>query len=810
MFETPEEEARTRIARAGRDELTILDLNGLGLMQLPPEIGGLMHLRILWLGDNQLHSLPAEIGKLSQLQLLLLANNKLHELPGVIGKLEQLNTLWLENNRLPALPPAIGQLSNLRELRLENNELGALPLEMQRLGKLARLYLHGNSPLGLPEEILGPSMETVSRGATPASPATILDYYFRVQTAATPLNEVKLLLVGRGGAGKSSLVRRLVYGSFDLQEPDTPGITITPWPLTCANQNIHVNVWDFAGQEITHSTHQFFLTERSIYLLALTGREDFQDRDAEYWLRLIRSYGGNSPVLVALNKFANEPFSITENALRERHPNIAGFYHTDCATGAGIPELREAIKATICGMESVRAPFPRQWRKIKEQLSGMTQPYLGYKVYRDICSQSGEPNPIGQQSLAEVLHRLGIVLHYADDERLNDTTVLNPHWVTKGIYKILRSQPAGEEKGVLRLTDVKQALPAETPDMQRYLIELMRRFQLCFPLGDTGEDWLVPLWLPKDQPPLDEQWRGDTSALRLRYEYAILPGGLLPRFIVRTYPLSQARPRWREGVILASGGAEALVRAFVGKVDAVEVTLRGRTEDIRQLAGIIRESLGRIHADLKEPQPRELAELSAHPGLFASVSALERGEHEEAPVTLIIGDDEVQVDRRAELDRLSLREDRTAPQPVVRVFLSYVHKDERLKDELGLRLDLLQNRKKIQVWHDRRILPGQKWDEEIQKNLQAAHVVLFLVSQEFLNSEYTRGVEVAYALERASRREAIIVPIILRACPWQGEPWAENHALPQNARPVKDWSDRDHAWLDVHNGLEQLIDTFPR
>ena len=65
---------------------------------------------------------------------------------------------------------------------------------------------------------------------------------------------------------------------------------------------MRVHVWDFGGQEIMHATHQFFLTERSLYLVVLSGREGNEDADAEYWLKLVESFGGESPVFVVLNK----------------------------------------------------------------------------------------------------------------------------------------------------------------------------------------------------------------------------------------------------------------------------------------------------------------------------------------------------------------------------------------------------------------------------------------------------------------------------------------------------------------------------
>jgi hypothetical protein len=104
------------------------------------------------------------------------------------------------------------------------------------------------------------------------------------------LNEGKLILVGRGEVGKTSLVRRLSENEFRGDESKTQGINITNWPLRCGSKTLRLNVWDFGGQEIMHATHQFFLTERSVYLLVLNGREGAEDFDAELSKVLVESH----------------------------------------------------------------------------------------------------------------------------------------------------------------------------------------------------------------------------------------------------------------------------------------------------------------------------------------------------------------------------------------------------------------------------------------------------------------------------------------------------------------------------------------
>jgi hypothetical protein len=138
-------------------------------------------------------------------------------------------------------------------------------------------------------------------------------------------------------------------------------------------------------------------------------------------------------------------------------------------------------------------------------------------------------------------------------------------------------------------------------------------------------------------------------------------------------------------------------------------------------------------------------------------------------------------------------------------FVSYSHKDERYRQQLDISLALLRRDKLIPVWHDRKILPGQEWDREIDKNLENADMVLLLVSPDFLASDYAYSREMLRAVERHESGSATVVPIILRPSDWQSSPLGSLEALPSKGRPVSRWSNRDEAWLDVVQGLRRLI-----
>lgn len=158
---------------------------------------------------------------------------------------------------------------------------------------------------------------------------------------------------------------------------------------------------------------------------------------------------------------------------------------------------------------------------------------------------------------------------------------------------------------------------------------------------------------------------------------------------------------------------------------------------------------------------------------------------------------------------------RTAPPPSLvptrstrpaRVFYSYSHRDERLKDKLIEQLSSLRREGLIEEWHDRRIPPGKEWAQEIDQNLETADIIILLVSPPFVASDYCWGKETKRAMERHQAGTAVVIPVILRPVDWHGLPFGKLQALPKDGKPITRWRDRDEAFLDVARGLRQAIE----
>lgn len=147
----------------------------------------------------------------------------------------------------------------------------------------------------------------------------------------------------------------------------------------------------------------------------------------------------------------------------------------------------------------------------------------------------------------------------------------------------------------------------------------------------------------------------------------------------------------------------------------------------------------------------------------------------------------------------------------VRVFISYSSRDGNSREHLERHLSVLKQKNKIVIWHDRMIPPGWKWDNEISNQLNSAHIILLLISDYFLDSEYCISKEMARAIERFEADDADIIPIILDYCDWENVDQLQMlQALPERGKPVKGWPNRNKAWLDVAKGIRRSVDILRR
>ncbi len=145
------------------------------------------------------------------------------------------------------------------------------------------------------------------------------------------------------------------------------------------------------------------------------------------------------------------------------------------------------------------------------------------------------------------------------------------------------------------------------------------------------------------------------------------------------------------------------------------------------------------------------------------------------------------------------------PGQAIKIFISYAHEDEEYLLELEKHLALLRKEGLIETWHARKVSPGGEWKGAIDAQFEAARIILLLVSADFMHSDYCFDVEVTRAMARHEAKTATVMPVLLRPCDWKTAPFGKLQALPDAAKPVSTWRDRDAALAKVALAMRSVV-----
>jgi len=552
-----------------------------------------------------------------------------------------------------------------------------------------------------------------------------------------------------------------------------------------------------------------------MYLVVLTGRENNEREDAEYWLRLIKAFGtdteGNGPpVIVVLNKWdapGCRPH-VDRGALLERYPFIKGFVEMDCKTRKGISKLNTALCREVSRLKWVREPFFEKWDDVRRALGsgGKKRAHLTYAEFRALCAKNGVVDGGQQDSLAEILHNLGSALNYRNDPRLRENTVLQPEWLTKNVYGMVRR--AEKQAGVLKQSDVDRVLRAEKDHLMRdYLVKIMERFEIAYAPKVSTSIWLIPQALPDQQPKEVSEFRDIEDATKLRYSYQALPKGLVAKAIVRLHEFieekNEKKQQWASGAILTREGARALIRTEPHDRQ-VMITVTGPEKARQQLAGLCQSEMRDIHSEIKGLDPEEETHVM---GAWADTATLEIDEQDGRETGIATKDlGTVMVNPTLPNNAFSNKAARDDDAWKPTVFISYSKSDVSQRKRLESELKILKNEGLLKRgWHDRMIAPGDDWNEVIQRELAEADVVIIMASAAALATDYITVYEIPKALELHETGITVVVPLILEACRWEKTALGALNALPEKAKPLNKWTPRSDGWKTVADGLATVF-----
>jgi len=643
--------------------------------------------RTLYLDDLNLHEFPVEIQSLTSLNSLCLLNTSITDISfltnmtglseiAVFGQIKDLTplsdlttlkALGLDGNPITNLTPLINLkdlkqlllrytqikdiiplagLVNLTYLDLSYTQIESLRPIRSLLEKYPDLHFKYKSELGI--HLVGcplndPPLEIAQQGAK-----AILRYWDLQDRAGKIINnEARILLVGEGGAGKTSLHKKLYNPEVLIsceegkgKEDATVGINVGTKPYEIAGTEdgakLLAYLWDFGGQEEQYLTHQYFFEPESLYVLVVDART--QSVDFGYWFRIINLLGRQReeekiPVLIVMNEIDIDSADIPAlRQYKEQFPYLD--LHIRAVNLGRAPEatendprfavVQQLIAETFGGLpiigREIAAPYPVIRKELRELRAAGTN-YLPYDDFSAICVEKGLQAGPEVGDFARYLHALGEVIHYyhlqdtdGNPKLLAKYVLLNPTWATEAIYLILGEKELRQketDKGVFSKALLEKHWQGYTDTEKRLLESLLLEdaFEVCFPLTDRPGYYLAPSLLPRDGELLFEP--AEAHGLRFRYEYPqILPKGLVSRLIVRLNKLIKDKHYYRTGVLLEYREVNARVEMLTtaeGNDNVIDIWLDRGGEDAIHLLRRIRDEVEDIHKkSFKNIQVEEL------------------------------------------------------------------------------------------------------------------------------------------------------------------------------------------------------------
>lgn len=753
--------------------LKTLNLSNNFLFELDKDIIRLTNLEELKVDRNKLETIPYYICELSELMLFSCNNNNVKNVCDELYDLFNLEELDLSNNKIINISHRIGDLANLKRLNLSNNLLKKIPKEIGKLINLEILDISNNMIEELPPEILklknlriikttknpilSPPVEIIKQGLK-----AIFNYFREIDTS-TELYEAKLLLVGEGNVGKSSLAKKIMNDQFvlDTKEKTTEGIDIIKWNIPHNETTLTINVWDFGGQEIYHSTHQFFLTKRSIYVFLWEARRDDHHIHFDYWLNVIKLLAGNSPVLVVQNKIDERKALLNQDNISKNFKNIKNFFDISTKDNMNIDSLKTAIISEFKNLEHIGTKLPKVWLEIRNELEELNRNYISYSTYLEICYKHGLDEERAT-FMSRYYHDLGFFLNFDDNIALKSIVFLNPTWATNAVYKLLDYKPVIENNGKFsyeHLHNVWQGYVDST--YYSYIVELMKKFELCFPLNEN--EYIIPELLCAENTEINT-FKFTDECLKVQYRYDFMPSGIITRFIVKMHTWINNSRFTKHKVMLKYKDTVSLVSSDSFK-RTIDIIVQGN--DKLFLLNSIRNAFDGINKSLNFPEVTEkipcnckycIKEIDPHYFEYSFVEKMMNKNINESHC--IKSCETVNLDKLlTQYDRKNYAFKNTSYESNKNfIFISHSSKDKEIAQEIAQKLKAHN----IEYWIDNeKIKFGDGIAEKINEGLVKSNIMILLFSNNLKESNWCRAEYDSAISSSITSKKMKIIPVLL-------------------------------------------------
>lgn len=396
--------------------------------------------------------------------------------------------------------------------------------------------------------------------------------------------ESRLMVVGDGGMGKTSLISRLMNDIFDPSTVlTTSGIDINslklPHPIR-DDIEMRLNVWDFAGQAIYHATHQFFYSGRSLFLLVWNARIGYEQGNIFYWLDQIKALAPDSPILIVATHTDQRNPHLPLIEIRRRYPQIVDFFAVSNVTGENIRDLRESIRQNSANLPLMGQPWNKTWNQVVTAIRQDIRIYMSAHELFEIMSSYAVKSE-DQNILAIYLHELGYILFFHDIPELSDIVVLNPVWMIGYISDALGNKNVINNLGIFTREDMNSIWADIDPYLREYLLRLMEQFDLSYPIpDDMSNRSLIVGAMQIQEADYHEQWESLHTEKQLSIKFRMPKSHILPGiptwFIARSYRFT-THTHWKTGALLADKNSQnyALLRTYPEQ-RYLELLVRGK------------------------------------------------------------------------------------------------------------------------------------------------------------------------------------------------------------------------------------------
>ena len=769
---------------------------------------GLQNLQLLSCSSTQVHDLSPLRG-LQNLQLLSCASTQVSDLSPLRG-LQRLKVLWCSFTQVSDLGPLRG-LQSLEVLRCNSTQVSDLNCLSAFIEKGIEIVFKGYA--GSQEfdfkdcPLTNPPLEIAQQGN-----AAILKYFAdREKQGAEKLYEAKVVVVGAGESGKTTLIQKLLDPTHPVPNPAdkrTEGIRVTTYPFQGEvkgnTTELTAYLWDFGGQELYHATHQFFLTPDTLYILLNDNRKN--DTDFYYWLNIVRLRAGDKcPILTVFNAKDKSPRQIMPG--EELYNAFPGVVKTPVDIDFAdqnfqvFEQLQKHVESHFSNLEVLGRPYPALWVKAREALSQLKEEHISWSKFQELCQNEGVKDEESIRILAKTLHNLGVLLYFPEVFGLENLVILQPQWCIDAIYKAFDLESIDKNQGRFSERTLAECWSNDNrfSGLSLQLLRLMQQFDLCYPVEGTRDEFIAPQLLPLEENRLPDF--PHQQAIHFRYEYTFMPAGMISSLIARMSRHIKAPFVWRNGVTLA--WEEGTVAEVSEQAFSRQINIKVAGPERQRRLDDIRKNLQEIHRRFRGLKYEE--KVACNCGDCAGYAEPTLFEFKELEDNAQYNDD--MICRNGSRKKIPAKHilEGIAYQDNARIFISYAHQNEALKDEFRTMIRPLERNGDWKVWDDRWLLPGDDWNREIMRQLSEANVIVLMLTAQFFNSDFIYDIELSRAIQRHESGDALLIGIIVDHCLWEETPLRKIQMLPKDAKPVIGSRNRSEIWKSVAEIIKKTI-----